>query len=216
MTQHPLFQEIEEDLNRQKLEQLWKRYGMWVIMAAAAVVLVTAGVTAWHSLRGQQEQKATTALSAILDIPATDNGKQIEALESFAGKNRGETQAAFARLHAASLASKGGDAKRATTIYDELASDTKAEPAFRQLADLYSVQMQMDSGDPVTLQQRLQPLLADNAPWRFTAMEDIGFLALRAGDKAKAKQMFTELSQNAGAPPTLASRAGDMVRFIGE
>jgi len=74
----------------------------------------------------------------------------------------------------------------------------------------------MDDGDPVVLQKRLQPLLADNAPWRYSAMEDEGFLALRAGDKAKAKQVFTELAQDAGVPPGIAARATDMARFIDE
>jgi hypothetical protein len=218
MTQQPntLFQEIEEDLNRQKMEALWKRYGVWVMAFAAAVILGTSGVTAWDSWRAQQQQTATAGLADILSNSAGDDSKEIEALETFASKNRGETQSALARLHAAALAAKNGDTKKAVGIYDELAGDTKADPAFRQLADLYSVQAQMDGGDPVALQLRLNPLMADNAPWRYATMETSAFLALHAGDKAKAKQLFIELSQDNGAPQTLAARADDMARFIGE
>jgi len=216
MTHQNIFQEIEEDLERQKLEKLWKRYGSWVIAAAVAVVLATGSVSAWHSWRAQQQQKTTAALVGILDSAPSDTGKQVTALESFTQKNQGTTQAVFAQLHAAGLAAQQGDEKKAIALYDAIANDTKADPAFRQLADLLAVRAQMDSGDPVSLQKRLQPLLADNAPWRYAAMEDDAFLALRAGDRPKAKQIFAELAQDAGAPKSLAARAADMVRFLEE
>jgi len=215
MTHHNIFQEIEEDLERQKLEELWKRYGSWVIVAAALVVLATGGITSWHTWRAQQQQKATAALASILDSGG-DNARQIAALESYAEKNRNATQGVFAQLHAADLAAQQGDDKKAIALYDAIAADTRTDPAFRQLADLLSVRAQMDTGDPVALQKRLQPLLADNAPWRDSAMETGGFLALRAGDKPKAKQLFTELSQAPGAPPSLILRAADMARFLDE
>ena len=50
MTQHnTLFQEIDEDLDRQKMEAMWKRYGSWVIIFALAIVIVTAGTVAYNS-----------------------------------------------------------------------------------------------------------------------------------------------------------------------
>jgi hypothetical protein len=213
---NPIFQEIDEDLERQRMEALWKKYGGWIIAAAAIVVLGTASYTAWGSWRTGQDQKATSALIDILAKPPAESDKEIAALQSFAAQNHGDTQGTFAQLHAASLAAKNNDPKKAVEIYDAIAGDTKADPAFRQLADLFSVQAQMDTGDPVSLQKRLQPLLADNAPWRFSAMEMDAFLALRAGDKAKAKQLFTELSQDASAPQSIVARATDMARFLDE
>jgi hypothetical protein len=49
MTEHNLFQEVQDDLERQKLEAMWKRYGGWLIAAALAIVLATAGSTAYRS-----------------------------------------------------------------------------------------------------------------------------------------------------------------------
>ena len=211
-----IFQEVEEDLERQKLEALWRRYGPLVVVAAAAIIIATAATTAWHSWRDGQQQKATDQLIEILSAPNADPHKEIEALEHFAGGKPGETQATFGRLQAAAVAAKAGDQAKAVALYDVIAADQAADPAFRQLADLLAVQVQMDKGDPVTLQKRLQPLLADNAPWRVTAMEYEAFLALRADDKAKARQLFGELSQDADAPSSLRARASDMLRFVGE
>ncbi|MGE3623839.1 MAG: tetratricopeptide repeat protein [Bdellovibrionales bacterium] len=215
MTHNPIFQEIEADLERQRVEALWKRYGGWVVAAAVLVIVATAAYTGWHSWRAEREQKATSALIGILGNDVADS-KKIEDLESFASENRGETAAVFARLHAAEISADSGDLAKAIGIYNEIAGNAKADPAIRQLADLYAVKAQLDTGNPAELQQRLRPLLADNAPWRHTAKELSAFLALKKGDKEMARQLFTELSQDAGVPSSLAARAADMTRYVNE
>lgn len=216
MTEHNIFQEIQDDLERQKWADLWKRYGMLVVAAAIAIIAGTAGITAWHSWRADKNQQATAGLLSVMRAESGDETKQIDALQDFAQKNHGVTQAAFAQFHAAELAAKNGKSDQAIQIYDGLAKDNSVDPAFRQLADLMSVRMQLDVGVPADLQKRLQPLMEEKAPWRLTAMEYSGYLALRAGNKEKAKQIFTDLSQNAAAPQSMGARAADMLRYVTE
>lgn len=216
MSGNNIFQEIEEDLERQKMEALWKRYSGLVIAGALAVVIGTGGITAWRSWNVERNQHATGALINIVRSAGSDEAKEIETLEAFAQKNHGDTQATFAQLHAAALAVRNGNKDKAIQIYNAVAGDHKADSAFRQLADLLAVQTQIDTGNPPELEKRLQPLLAENAPWRFTAMEYDGYLALRTGDNAKAKQIFTELSQDNSAPHSLGARAADMLRYVNE
>ena len=40
-----IFQEVDEEVRRERLEQLWKRYGIYII---AAVLLVLACVGGWR------------------------------------------------------------------------------------------------------------------------------------------------------------------------
>lgn len=214
MTENNIFQEIQEDLERQKLEALWKRYGGLVIVALVVLIAATAGVSAWRSWHSEKNQKATAEFLSALK--PSDETKEIQALEDFAQRNHGVTQAAFAQLRAASLAAKNGNQDQAIQIYDAVAKDSSVDPAFRQLADLMSVRLQLDTGTPADLQKRLEPLMTEKAPWRYTAMEYSGYLALRAGDKAKAKQIFTDLSQNASVPQSLGVRAADMLRYVSE
>ena len=215
MTDENLFKEVEEDMERQRYEALWKQYGGMVIAAALAIVLGTAGYNFWLGHTQQKNQRATDELVAITGAK-TDPVKQIEALQQFVQNNPGQTQTTLAALHAAALAAKQDKKDDAIRMYDAVAADSKADHAFRQLADLLAVQVQMDSGDTAKLLQRLQPLMAEKEPWRYTAMEFAGHIALRAGDKANAKDYFTKLSQDAGAPPTISARAADMLRLIAD
>ncbi len=216
MTHENLFKEVEDDLERQRYEDLWKRYGIWVAAAALALVFGTAGYNFWQGHTQEVHQQATGKLTEILAQNKAEPAKQIEALENFAASSKGTTQATFAQLHAAAEAAKNDKKDQAIKIYDAVAADEKADHAFRQLADLLSVQLQLDSGDTAALQKRLQPLMGDKEPWRFSALEYSGYLALRSGDKIKAKELFTRLSQDASAPKSLSARAADMVRFLAD
>jgi hypothetical protein len=214
MMESNLLQEIEEDLQRQRFEALWKRYGKHVIGLVLLIVLTTAAVTGYRSWRTRTEQSASTGLLAILDANDPDKTKEIAALEDFAREHPSANQAIIARLHAASLAFKDGKKDKALALYDAIANDASIEPAFRQLADLYAVQAQLDTGDPAALQARLQPLLTDS-PYRYSAKEFSALLALRAGDKAKAKQFYQELLQESDVPKSITERAQDMLRWLG-
>lgn len=216
MTEHNIFEEIQEDLERQKLEALWKRYGSLILAAAIAIVVITGGVSAWQSWRLNKNQQATSGLIEAMNIAQTDAVKEIDALEDFAKKNPHVTQATFAQFRAAAVAAQNGQQDRAVKIYDSISQDESVDPAFRQLADLMYVRTQMDVAAPADLQKRLQPLLDDKSPWHFTAMEYSGYLALRQNDKAKAQKIFSDLSQNAGAPASLVLRASDMARYVAE
>lgn len=180
-------------------------------------VLGTAAVTSWRNHTLAQHQAATSGLLAIVNDKALDKDKKTAALETFAAANPEASQATLARFRAAGIALKDGKTAEAVAQYDKIAADADAEPLFRELANLLAVQAQLDDGDPAAMQARLQPLLASDAAWRFSAKEYSAHLALRVGDKAKAKQLFDELTQpDAEIPATLAQRAKYMATWLGE
>jgi hypothetical protein len=213
MTEPNLFQEVQEDLDRQRLEAVWKQYGGWVLAAAVAVVLGTAGSTAYRSWKAERDEKLTQALLDASKAGA-EATKSIDALEKFASENPGTHHADFALLRAGAVAAEQNDKAKATQIFDTVAADENADPAFRQLGDLLSVEMQLDAGDAAKLSERLQPLTQEHATWRFSALEAQGYLALRQGDKEKARKIFTDLSQDLHAPQSIGARATDIVRSL--
>ena len=216
MTDQNLIREVDEDLERQRLEALWKRYGTFVVVGVLAIILGTAANSYRQTSEIKMHQKATGDLVVLLNATGVEQDKKIADLVAYAENNPEQTQGAFAALHAAAHYAQKGEKDKAIKIYDALAANTKTEHAFRQFADLLSVQQQMETGDIVQLQKRLEPLMARNEPWRASAKEASGYLSIRAGDKAKAKEIFTELSQDASVPPSLSARAADMLRLISE
>ena len=64
MTEHTIFDEVKEDLERERLEALWKKYGVLVVIAALALVVGTGAWTAYHSWAADRDQRVTTAFLA--------------------------------------------------------------------------------------------------------------------------------------------------------
>lgn len=214
MNEHGLLQEIEEDLSRKRYEALWKKFGPYVIGGAVAIVLVTALVVGLKNYNTTQEQRVTGDLLTLVQETKTNTAEKIASVEAFAADETGKPHAVLAKLQAANLAMEANDKEKALAFYNEIAMDDGLEPFFRQLGDLLVVQTNLDDGEAVALEARLEPLMKEDCAWRFSAYEYAGYLAIRLGDKAKAKTLFTELIALPNVPTDFVSRANDIVRWL--
>ncbi|CAO3445418.1 hypothetical protein [Azospirillum argentinense] len=210
-----IFREVDEDLRRDRMERVFKRYGGIMLAAALAVVAATGGTVAWRNWQQSQKESGTTALAAALSQAAQGPDKGVEALAAFAAKSD-PGMAALAQLNAAALLAREGKTAEAVTVYDTLSNNAGAAAVYRELAALLSVMHQLESGDPAQLQARLQPLTADANPWRFSAREMSAVLAARAGDKERARTLFQQLADDSQAPAGVRSRAADLATLYGK
>ena len=210
-----LLKEVSDELKKERYAELWKIYGNYVIGAAVALVLGMSGYQGWTVYQqGQREAEGEKFAQAQALAEA---GRTAEAAAAFAGlaEDSGAGYATLSRLRAAALQAKAGDTGGAVATYDSLAGDSSAGETYRDLAVLLSVQHQLDSGDPEALMARLAPLTAEDNPWRYSALELTALLANRAGDRARAREIFTRLGDDAGAPQGLRTRAREMLIYLG-
>ena len=76
----------------------------------------------------------------------------------------------------------------ALAALDGLAAGGGGDPILRDLGTLLAVEQQLDTGDPATLTQQLEPLAAAGAPWRNQARELLALVAIRAGELDEARE----------------------------
>ena len=210
-----IFQEVEEDLRRDKTARFMKRYGGLFATVLVLLVAATAGWQAWQAWQKSQREAGTAKLVAALSQTAASPQAGIEALSSYAG-GAPANLAVLARLNEAALRAGEGKTAEAVAIYDSVASDTAVDAIYRDLATLLSVMHQMSAGDAGQLQARLQPLTLDSSPWRFLAREMTGLLAARAGDRERARTLFRQLADDSLAPSGVRSRAADLAALFGQ
>ena len=210
-----LLREVDEELKKERYAELWKQYGNYVIGAALAVVLGVAGLQGWRVYQtGQREADGESFAQAMALVQA---GRPEEAGAAFAAlaENANAGYATLARLQAAALRAKQGDTGGAVDIYDSIAGDSAVDGLYRDLAVLLAVMHQLDTGEPAALTARLEPLSADDNAWRYSAMEFTGLLAERAGDRSRAREIFTRLGDDPEAPAGLRARARELLSFLG-
>jgi hypothetical protein len=206
-----IFDEIEKDLRKERAQKLWHRYGWIVLIAAGAVVL---GVAGWRGWQWHEHRQATAAADRFLAAAAAaDRGERAAAAEEFARLSREVPRGyrLLARLYEAGLRALQGDTAEAVALYETLARDTAAPPLYRDLATLLAVLHQADRGDAQALADRLAPLAAPGAAFRYSAMELQAVLAERRGDRAEARRLLEALAGEPGAPDGVRRRAGEML-----
>ena len=210
--QDTLIREIDEDLRREKFAKLWKSYGGYVAAAAVSLVVGVAGYQGWYTYDLNRREADGEELVKAMTLSGDDPTAALEALRSIAGSDHG--YAILARLQEAALLAKGGDREAALALYQRLEAEVD-DPIYRDLAVVLGASLRLENaGSPVDrdwLVQKLQPIAAEGNPWRFSARELIGILALRAGDTAKAGEVFSSLAADLQAPPEMRARATELL-----
>jgi hypothetical protein len=208
--------EVDEELRRDQLAKLWRRYGALVVALAVLVVAATAAKVGWDQWR--QRRMAAEAQRFAAAEEALAAGQDAEAAERFAAlAAEGETgYAALARLKEAEAKLELEDEPGAVAALERLSGEDGADdPILNGLGALLAVQRELDGGDPAELARRLEPLAAGDSPWRHRARELQALVAVRAGELERARGILTELSREVGVPPSQQRRAEELLQAIG-
>ncbi len=210
-----VFHEVDEELRREQYEKLWKKYGRYVIALAVAVVLGTGASVGWKEYTAAaRESESARFVTAVRLIASGEEAKGAAALAALAD-DAGAGYRALARLRQAAALRRIGDHGIALSVYDRLAADDGIDGHLRDLARMLGAQTLLGLGaadDEVAV--RLDPLLADRNPWRHSARELRGALALRQGDLDTARREFESLTDDQGAPPGIRARAAEVLAAV--
>jgi len=213
-TDDHLFREIEEEMRRERMENLWKQYGTYFFVLAAVVVLAVAGLQYY---RYQQRTAANTAGAAFETASFLQQEKKPqEAVKAFedVAKTGPAGYAALARLRLAGLALENGDKPKALSEYEAIAGMSGVDPLFKSFAELQLVALKVGDVDFTEVENRLNDLTSETNPWRANARELIGLAALKAGKLDVARKSLEQLLADPLSPPQVRERAQIMAEII--
>jgi hypothetical protein len=211
-----IFKEVDEDLRRENLEKLWKKYGLYLMGLAAMVVLAVAGVQGWRAYDLDQRGQLSDRYGAAREL--AQGGEAAAGLDAMIDMSEagGGGYAGLAAFEEARLRVESGDTEGAIAVWDRIADGSGLGPGFKEAATLFSVLHQIDSGESSALRARLQPLATDSQPFRSTARELLAVIALGEGDIAAARALYTKISDDREAPAGLRQRATQMLAALKE
>ena len=210
-----LLREIDEDLKREQWQKLWKAYGRYIVVGVVVVVVIVLGFVGWRDYREQQLADDGLAYwNADRQAAFGDYRAAADGFDALIGSgNAGYPE--LAGLREAAALAQAGDRESALELYDRIAAEAGAGSPMGQLAELYGAMLLIDTGDPGAVAARLAPLAADGAPWRYSAREMQGLLALRSGDLDQAMTIFDALIADPDTPTTLRTRANELLAVAG-
>lgn len=201
-----IFNEISDEVRRDKLAQVWKRHGRLII---ALVVLGVAALAGWQFYQYRQNVEAQVAAQRFdVALRLAREGNQDEAQAAFTAlaQEAGGPYQTLARLRAAAQIGQG-DAEAGAAAFDAIANDASLDMQTREFATLRAVMLRFDNLEAKDVASRLEALAAPGKPWRHSARELLGLAAFKAGDYANAGKWFDQIVIDTQAPQALRSRA---------
>ncbi|MGM0660544.1 MAG: tetratricopeptide repeat protein [Pseudomonadota bacterium] len=204
-------QEVTEEVRRDRLFRLMRRYG-WIAIVA---ILLLVGGAAWNEWRKAQARDAAQAFgdSMLSALSEPDRAARASALRDIEAPNP-EAGAVVDLLTAAETA--GRDPEAAATRLLEVADRPETAEVYRQIATLKAVTLPDSGLDTDTRRQRLEGLVSEGGVVRLLAEEQLALIALETGDRSAAIERLTAITEDAGATAGLRRRATQVIVALGE
>ena len=213
-----IFREIDEELRQERFESLWQRYGKFVIGAAVAIVVAVGGVKAFQHYKTKQLEMHSAQFASASKLLAEGKSAEAEALFDNLSGGSSSGYAVLSRFHQAAIKANAGDMLGAVKLYDQIVKDNGIDKSLREAAIIFSVSRQLDTGqiDHTNFVSMLRPLISEKGPWRYSALELRGLLALQDGDLLASRKFFAEISDDLGVPNNMRTRASQILAVIGK
>ena len=193
-----LFNEIEDDLRRERLDRLSRRFGKMGVIISVVVVLGTAvSVVIKDRQRAQAMAKTSELIEGGVRFDAGDY-KGAVAVFSHLADNSHSAYYGIAMLRKAEAQEAAGDKKGAAETYETLAAQ---DGTLNGLARLHSPEGQVITPNP-------------KSPFYYSQREWQGWQLLSADKKDEAATQFLALRNDPDVPYTLRNRMQDVVQQL--
>ena len=197
-----IFQEVDEEVRRDKAAEFWKKYQNVIVAAAALIVLAAGGFRYWQYQRDKAAQAAGAEFRAA--IAAFDAGKTSEA---FGGLAQLAAQAPGGYRILAQMTEAGAkaatDPAASVAAFQAIAGNASVDPLFRDAAKLRAGLIEI--GTPAQESAgtaELTTLASGAGPYRRLARLTLGALALGRGDWDDAGKQLDDVLADPEVAPT--------------
>lgn len=198
-----LTRELMEDFKQERLNQLWKRYGDWVIGVSVAIVLAASVHAGWRYWQSHLDAKYNSQFVAAVDA---EGEARTKALALLAQEAKGRSHGVLAALM---LAAETKDTKQALEYYTMAA---EGEEGIAHIARVLAIHRAADAG--LTLSKELGEAPSEDM-FMPLAKEAAAWLALSQGKKEEARQTFEALKNDETAASSLRIRTGMAASVLG-
>lgn len=202
-------QEVSEEVRRDRMFRLWKRYAPAVLAGVVALV----GATAFSAWRDHARTRAAQETGARL-IAAGEAADPARAFLDLADAAEGGA-ATLARLRAAAEMAAAGDAAGAAQLYARIAEASDTDPAFAAFAAWRAAVLAAPQAGAAATVAALTPLTAEGGPFRLLALEARAAAHLAQGDRAAARADLDAVAADPQATETLRARVREVLTTLG-
>lgn len=208
-----IFQEVEEDLRRERYGKLWSAYGAYAVGLVAVSLLAALLLVGWQRWVESRQVAASHTYEQALALLSEDNSAEagLLSLKRIAeGDDTGYGLLALFR-EAAAL-EEAGDSDAAVALYQSIYLGRRAPqiaeiaPVFRDIARIRAGLALMDSAAWEEMEAVLRPLADSERPGNLLAGEILALSALEQGQRETAFAIWKRILDTEDASPHMQER----------
>lgn len=199
--------EVNDELRSEQVKMAWRKFAPIIIGAALLIVLGTAGYRGYEYWHSHRSSGAGDQFLAALTL--ANEGKNDEAIAALAAleKDGYGAYAVLARMRSATVQAQKGDAAAAIAAFTDIGKDNSVPQVIRDVAHMRAAWLLIDTGTYEQVSAEVEAMATPTDAMRHSAREALGLAAYKAGDMARAREWFEQITEDAEAPRNVANRA---------
>ena len=203
-----IFDEIEEDLRRDRMALLWQRYGNYILGFAILIIVGVAGNQGYDYWKNSRAQSAG---DMFFEAVIAENS--LDAM-SAVSKELPKGYEMLSRFRIAALFSEEGKQAEAEKSYLLLSEDPSIDSFYQQIALLLSVMNAPETSSKEELINRISSLAEFAGPLQGLALETSSGLYLELNQPGKALSFLKRASELTDIPPDLRQRISQSLLIL--
>ncbi|MEQ1648395.1 MAG: tetratricopeptide repeat protein [Hyphomicrobiaceae bacterium] len=198
--------EVDEEIQRERMNRLWQQYRNHIFLGAAAIVLAVAGYKWFEARRIAASEARGERLAAATKLLRDSKNEDAAQKLAIIAKDGGPS-GVLAGLRLAAKQAQDGKTADAVASYEAVAKERNVDPLLSEFAQLQSAMLKLDTADWTDMQNRLNALTMDTSAWRHSARELLGLAAMKANRPEDARTQFEKLLADRATPQGISERA---------
>ena len=211
-----LLREVIDDVKNEQLQQMWNKYGLYIIIGIALILTVTISFESIKSWREKKNQEISNSYSIALSLH--NQGRLDESLDlynSLASRDLGIYDD-LAKIQIANVYFEQGKTDDAINVLELMTKGSDTVDQMKKIATLKLISYKLDNNAPAQEISNLIATISDDEESSGIAKEMLAMLYVRENDLLKAKEEYQKIIASGSAPDNLKSRALDMINLLSE
>ena len=208
-----IFNEVDEDIRKERYKKLWSRYGKYLIGLIILIVLI-------FSINQYLVSKNISDNKKLLDIyfaAAEDIEKsQFQLANESLNKiynSKNTTLAAFSAFKLSESYLMNNDNINATNVLENIFNNNSLETIYRELALYKYIMINFDALDINDIESKVSIINDKESQLKPYFEELLGIKYITIGNKSKASFIFDELSSSENTPFDLKVRLEKLIQI---
>ena len=208
-----IFNEVDEDIRKERYKKLWSRYGKYLIGFIILIVLIFSINQYLVSKNiADNEKLLDIYFTAAEDIEKSQFELAYESLNKIYN-DKNTTLAAFSAFKLSETYLKNNNKIEAITLLENIFSNNALETIYRELALYKYIMINFDVLDISNIESKIGIINIKESQLSSYFKELLGIKYITIGDKAKASSIFNELSSSENTPFDLKIRLEKLIQI---